>query len=137
MDMLHFQMYLRIDKIIGDILKYGLIIIGVMIGTFIIFKIYAFFFYLSVELKMEKHGVRKVEIIDVNYETKDDTFERAGFGYMVAGERGWLLGAMTGQQWEELKSVTFMIYYKNRTTQKVTCPPKKDLFKKLIKLAGG
>ena len=133
--MLRFQMYLDLEKIIGDIIKYGLIIIGLMIGLAILAKIFEFFFYMSVEIKMDKHGVRKVEIVDVNYENKDDTLERAGFGYMVAGERGWLLGAMMGQQYEELKSVTFMIYYKNRTTQKVTCSPKKDLFRKLVKLA--
>ena len=84
---------------------------------------------------MEKHGVRRVEITDVNIVTKDDSLERAGFGYMVAGDRGWLLGAMMGQKYDELKSVSFRIFYKNNTEQKVICVPKDRLFDVLIKIA--
>ncbi len=124
-----------LEKAIGNFFKYGLIIIALMAGLYIFAKIYKFISHLSAEIKMDKHGTRKVEITDVNYVTKDDTFERAGFGYMIAGERGWLLGAMTGEQWEELRSVTFKIYYKNRTEQKVICTPKDSLFQKLIKIA--
>lgn len=140
MDMLHFQMYVvvsavDIEKAIGNFFKYGLIILALMAGLFIFGKIYKFISHLSAEIKMEKHGVRKVEITDVNIVTKDDSLERAGFGYMVAGDRGWLLGAMMGQKYDELKSVSFRIFYKNNTEQKVICVPKDRLFDVLIKIA--
>ncbi len=140
MDMLHFQMYVvvsavDIEKAIGNFFKYGLIILALMAGLFIFAIIYKFISHFSVEIKMDKHGVRKVEILDVNYVTKDDTLDRAGFGYMIAGERGWLLGAMMGEQYEELKSVTFKIHYKNNTERNIICSPKDSLFKRLIKIA--
>jgi hypothetical protein len=73
--------------------------------------------------------------VDPNYVKKDDTLDRAGFGYMIAGERGWLLGAMMGEKYDELKSITFMIYYKNRTEEKVTISPKHRLCQELLKKA--
>ncbi len=138
--MLNVQLYIvantiDIENAIGKILKYGLIFIAVMAGLFIVGKIYKFVSHFSAEIRMEKHGTQRVEITNVNYVTKDDTFERAGFGYMIAGERGWLLGAMTGEQWEEIRSVTFKIFYKNGKEQKVICSPKDSLFQKLIKIA--
>ena len=71
MDILHFQMYvvvnaLDLEKAIGNFFKYGLITIAVFIGLAIVLKTVEFFYYISVETKMDKHGVRKVEILDAN-----------------------------------------------------------------------
>lgn len=74
-----------------------------------------------------------MEILEIDKKIVDDTLARAALGYMIAGDRGWLFGALTGTQYEEVRSITFKIYYNDGTEQKLTCPVKHDLCQELLK----
>lgn len=122
----------NLEKSIGKFFKYGLIILAVMIGFAIVIKIISSYIYLHTDQKIKKTGTRKVEILEINKKIVDDTLARAMLGYMIAGERGGLFGAITGAQYEEINSITFKIYYNDGTEQTITCSPKHHLCQELL-----
>ncbi|MDI9460559.1 MAG: hypothetical protein ACOX3P_04985 [Saccharofermentanales bacterium] len=122
-----------LEKSIGKFFKYGLIILAVATGLGIVIRIVGSYIYFHTGQKIKNPGTRKVEILEINKEIVDDTLARAVLGYMIAGERGALFGAITGEQYEETKSITFRIYYNNGTEQTITCSPKHPLCQELLK----
>jgi len=120
--MVTFSLYVDLEKAIGDFFKYGLIVLAVIAVIVFAAKIWSYFYYIRTKRKVEKYGIKKVVVLEINKKTVDDTLARAALGYMIAGERGMLFGALTGTQYEEVRSITFNIFFGNGAEQKMTCP---------------
>ena len=80
-----------------------------MLGLALLFTLLAAiirpFFLAKLEGEIRKHGLKEVIVREVNSRIHDDTLANTLMGHEIAGMTGAVLGALSGSQWEHVKSI--------------------------------
>ncbi|HZK41826.1 MAG TPA: hypothetical protein VFD14_02515 [Clostridia bacterium] len=107
-----------------------------MLGLALLFTLLAAiirpFFLAKLEGEIRKHGLKEVIVREVNSRIHDDTLANTLMGHEIAGMTGAVLGALSGSQWEHVKSIRFWIKLGNGEKKDITLKPRDALCKRLL-----
>ena len=107
-----------------------------MLGLALLFTLLAAiirpFFLAKLEGEIRKHGLKEVIIREVDSRIHDDTLANTLMGHEIAGMTGAVLGALSGGQYEHVKSIRFWIKLGNGEKREITLKPRDALCKRLL-----
>ena len=107
-----------------------------MLGLALLFTLLAAitrpFFLAKLEGEIRKHGLKEVIIREVDSRIHDDTLANTLMGHEIAGMTGAVLGALSGGQYEHVKSIRFWIKLGNGEKREITLKPRDALCRRLL-----
>lgn len=87
----------------------------------------------KLEGEIRTHGLKEVVVREVDRRVHDDTLANTLMGHEIAGMTGAVLGALSGSQWEEVKSIRFWIKLGNGEKREITLKPRDHLCQTLLR----
>lgn len=117
----------------GLIFMGGLIFLGLLALLAILTRLAKSYAVTNLQAQIRKHGLKEVIIREVDSQIHDDTLANTLLGHHIAGTPGAILGALSGSQWERIKSIRFWIKLGNGEKREITLKPKDDLCEQLLR----
>lgn len=117
----------------GLIFKGTVIFLGILAILAILNWLVKSYAVTKLQAQIRKHGLKEVIIREVDSQIHDDTLANTLLGHHIAGTPGAILGALSGSQWERIKSIRFWVKLGNGEKRDITLKPKDDLCEQLLR----